>query len=75
MPKDKYKQKHISVSPFVRFGNRAFKTFINYLTVIVNRFGKLFINPISAGVLENQDMLGGGQFDPPPLNPMFDVQI
>ena len=31
-------------------------------------------NPISAGVLENQDMLGGGQFDPP-LNPMFDVQI
>ena len=25
----------------------------------------LFINPIPAGVLENQDMLGGGQFDPP----------
>ena len=24
------------------------------------------INPISAGVLENQDMLIGGQFDPPP---------
>ena len=24
------------------------------------------INPIPAGVLENQDMLGGGQFDPPP---------
>ena len=22
-------------------------------------------NPIPAGVLENQDMLGGGQFDPP----------
>ena len=34
------------------------------------------LNPIPAGVLENQDMLGGGgQFDPPPLNPMFDVQI
>ena len=34
------------------------------------------INPISAGVLENQDMLIGGQFDtPPPLKPMFDVQI
>ena len=33
-------------------------------------------NPISAGVLENEDMLGGGQFEPPsPLNPMFDVQI
>ena len=26
-------------------------------------------NPISAGVLENQDMLGGGQFDPPPQFP------
>ena len=25
-------------------------------------------NPISAGVLENQDMLGGeGEFNPPPL--------
>ena len=24
------------------------------------------INPIPAGVLENQDMLGGDQFDPPP---------
>ena len=23
-------------------------------------------NPIPAGVLENQDALGGGQFDPPP---------
>ena len=23
------------------------------------------VNPIPAGVLENQDMLGGGQFDPP----------
>ena len=36
-----------------------------------------FFNPIPAGVHENQDMLGGvrGQFDPPPLNPMFDVQI
>ena len=35
------------------------------------------LNPISAGVIENQDMMGGGQFDPPPspLNPMFDVQI
>ena len=32
-------------------------------------------NPIPAGVLENQDTLGGGQFDPPPLNPMFYVQI
>ena len=24
------------------------------------------VNPILAGVLENQDTLGGGQFDPPP---------
>ena len=26
----------------------------------------LNLNPIPAGVLENQDMLGGGQFPPPP---------
>jgi len=32
-------------------------------------------NPISAGVLENKDMLGGVNLTPPPLNPMFDVQI
>ena len=40
-------------------------------------YGKylFLLNPISAGVLENQDMLGGGQFDPPPLNPMFNVKI
>jgi len=38
-------------------------------------FLQYLFNPISAGVLENQDMLGGGQVDPPPLSPMFDVQI
>ena len=27
----------------------------------------IYINPIPAGVLENQDTLGWGQFDPPPL--------
>ena len=34
-------------------------------------------NPIHAGVLENQYTLGGGVnfAPPPPLNPMFDVQI
>ena len=32
-------------------------------------------NPIPAGVLENQDTLGGVNLTPPPLNPMFDVQI
>ena len=38
----------------------------------IRKFGLNFllereiINPIPAGVLENQDMLGGGQFDPPP---------
>jgi len=32
-------------------------------------------NPISAGVLENQDMLGGGNLTPPPQNPMFGVKI
>ena len=31
------------------------------------------LNPISAGVLENQDMLGGGVNLTPPLNPMFDM--
>jgi len=38
---------------------------------------QLSVNPISAGVLENQDMLGGGvNLTPPhPLNPMFDVQM
>ena len=41
-----------------------------YKIIMIRQF-----NPISAGVLENQDTLGGGQFDPPPLNPMFDVQI
>ena len=29
------------------------------------------ITPIPAGVLENQDMLGGGQFDPPPSKSHF----
>ena len=33
------------------------------------------VNPIPAGVLENQDTLGGGNLTPPPLNPMFYVQI
>ena len=32
-------------------------------------------NPIPAGVLDNQDMLGAGQFDPTPLKPMFYIQI
>ena len=32
------------------------------------------VNPIPAGVLENQDMLGGVNLTPP-LNPMFYVQI
>ena len=42
--------------------------------IIVLR-GEDAVNPIPAGVLKNQDTLGGGQFDPPPLNPMFYVQI
>ena len=34
--------------------------------------GVHLLNPILAGVLENQDTLGGGQFDPPPpLNPIL----
>ena len=35
----------------------------------------MYFNPIPAEVLENQDMLGGVNLTPPPLNPMFDVQI
>ena len=35
---------------------------------------KMSINPISAGVLENQDMLGWGVKFDPPLNPMFVVK-
>ena len=47
----------------------------NYIYNFVYSF-PCTVNPIFAGVLENQYMLGGGQFDtPPPLNPMFDVQI
>ena len=34
-----------------------------------------YLNPIPAGVLENQNMLGGVNLTPPPLNPIFDVQI
>ena len=33
-------------------------------------------NPIPAGVLENQDTMGGGGIlPPPPLKTIFDVQI
>jgi len=44
-------------------------------TIVLSKV--FLLNPIPAGVLENQDTLGGGgQFDPPPsLNPMFYVQI
>ena len=42
--------------------------------ILINDYS-VFLNPISAGVLENQDMLGGGSIRPPPINPMFDVQI
>ena len=38
------------------------------------KYSELF-NPIPAGVLENQDTLGGVNLTPPPLNPMFYVQI
>ena len=35
--------------------------FVGIHAFIINSF-----NPIPAGVLENQDTQGGGQFDPPP---------
>ena len=59
---------------------RSFESLIvkdqqNHTIITLHRVIHLrLFNPISAGVLENQDMLGGSQFDPP-LNPMFDVQI
>ena len=33
--------------------------------IILSMASHGFFNPIPAGVLENQDTLGGGQFDPP----------
>ena len=36
------------------------------LTSICCVYKEKIVNPISAGVLENQDMLGEGKFDPPP---------
>ena len=35
------------------------------LTSICCVYKEKIVNPISAGVVENQDMLWGGQFDPP----------
>jgi len=40
-----------------------FSPSLTIIILIVVLFSPL--NPIPAGVLENQDMLGGGQFDPP----------
>ena len=37
----------------------------NYLEISETTSVYLKLNPIHAGVLENQDTLGGGQFDPP----------
>ena len=51
-----------------------FNNFFYYFFIIF-RLYLLSINPISAGVPENQDMLGGGVNLTPPLNPMFDVKI
>ena len=49
--------------------NGNFYSFGKLLTLLIPHFDQLLngtINPIPAGVLENQDMLGGGgQFDPP----------
>ena len=52
-----------------------FKLFLCYRFFLMDLEKSVFfsLNPIPAGVLENQDMLGGGSIWPPPLNPMFDV--
>ena len=34
---EKYMQMYISVSPMVRFRDRAFKTLMNFLTIMINR--------------------------------------
>ena len=41
----------------IRFLATAFQKNLNEI--------EMTFNPIPAGVLENQDTLGGGQFDPP----------
>ena len=72
-----YLPSHISNwSPYLWFNLRVFNfgvpayICLSFFCVFIT-----FINPIPAEVLENQDMLGGGQFDPPPLNPIFNVQL
>ena len=45
------------------------KNLVQISTILV------LFNPIPAEVLENQDMLGGVNLTPTPLNPMFYVQI
>ena len=39
--------------------------FNHYLKKKLWAFCQLLLKPVSAGVLENQDMRGGGQFEPP----------
>ena len=50
------------------------KYFLHLLDYTLIFFLHIAINPIPAGVLENQDTLGGVNLTPP-LNPMFYVQI
>ena len=38
---------------------------VSVILIIIIIIAINIINPIPAGVLENQDTLGGGQFDPP----------
>ena len=59
----------VDFNVFFSWGFHAYK----FLTKDLQHFR--YINPISAGVLENQDTLGGVNLTPRPLNPMFDVQI
>ena len=62
-----YLIKHFVTFLFINFGIIFLVTDIKLLY--------LYLNPIPAGVLENQDTRGEGVNPPPPLNPMFDVQI
>ena len=49
--------------------------FLIIVFVSIKLWNYFLFNPISAGVLENQETRGGGVNLTPPLNPMFDVQI
>jgi len=58
--------KKIQISNFTKSVENVLQFFFIVLAFAFPKsYHILEFNPISAGVLENQDTLGGGQFDPP----------